>query len=149
MASWTQPADVINAWIGEGAPDDVAKVQTWIDKAEREIRHLVKDIQVRIDAEAGEDPPRTDLLETAKDVVVAMVTRKFDNPRNVRQRNITTGPYTGSETMGGDVPGDFTPTDGELEKLRGVAESGGAFTIDMIPSTSPFSPNYVPVFPWL
>lgn len=147
MAPWTVPGDVTGAWIGEGAPTDTAKIQKWIDKAEREIKYRVPDIQARIDSEAAEDPARTDLLETAKDVVVAMVTRKFDNPRNVRQRNVTTGPFTSSETMGGDVPGDFTPTDGELAKLQAV-QSHGAFTISMIPSTSPFSTEYVPSNPW-
>lgn len=137
MAAWTEPDDVTGSWIGEGAPSDETKIQTWIDKAEREIKFRVPDIQARIDAEAAEAPPRTDLLETAKDVVVAMVTRKFDNPRNVRQRNVTTGPYTSSETMGGDIPGDFTPTDGELAKLQAIRASG-AFTISMIPSSSPF-----------
>lgn len=137
MASWTQPSDVTGAWIGEGAPTDAEKLQKWIDKAEREIKFRVPDIQARIDAEAARLPPVTDLLETAKDVVVAMVTRKFDNPRNVRQRNVTTGPYTSSETMGGDVPGDFTPTDGELAKLQAV-RSSGAHTVSMIPTTSPF-----------
>lgn len=131
--SWTIPDDVTDAWIGEGAPTDTTKLQTWIDKAEREIVYRVPDIQGRIDAES----PSTGLLETAKDVVVAMVTRKFDNPRNVRQRNVTTGPYTSSETMGGDVPGDFTPTEGELAKLQAVQQSG-AFTVSMIPATSPF-----------
>lgn len=133
MASWTSPDDVTGAWIGEGAPTDSTKVQKWIDKAEREIVYRVPDIQTRIDAEA----PATGLLETAKDVVVAMVTRKFENPRNVRQRNVTTGPYTSSETMGGDIPGDFTPTEGELAKLQAV-QSSGAFTVSMIPTTSPF-----------
>lgn len=133
MASWTSPDDVTGAWIGEGAPTDTAKLQKWIDKAEREIVYRVPDIQARIDAES----PATGLLETAKDVVVAMVTRKFDNPRNVRQRNVTTGPYTSSETMGGDIPGDFTPTEGELAKLQAV-QSSGAFTVSMIPTTSPF-----------
>jgi hypothetical protein len=143
MPSWTNPSDVIGAWIGEGAPSDPQKIQNWIDKAEREIRFRVPDIQARVIAESILVPAVTDLLETVKDVVVAMVTRKFDNPRNVRQRNVTTGPYTSSETMGGDVPGDFTPTDGELAKLQ-AARSTGAYTVSMIPSSSPFSPDYQP-----
>lgn len=130
--SWTTPADVKSAWIGEGAPTSDAQIQTWIDKAEREIKYRVPDIQARIDAES----PRTELLETAKDVTVAMVTRVFRNPEGIRQTNITTGPYTASKTYGGDTPGGLGLTDDELDKLRGAR--GGAFTIDLIPVSSPF-----------
>lgn len=144
--SWTIPNDVIDAWIGEGAPSDTNQVQLWIDKAEREIRYRVTDLQARIDAEAELVPAKTDLLNTAVDVTVAMVTRVFRNPENVRQKNITTttGPFgdTGSVTYGGDLPGSLGLTDDELAKLQGTTVSG-AFTISMIPSTSPFSPDYV------
>jgi hypothetical protein len=142
--SWTNAQAVKDAWIGEGVPDDEDLIDTWIGKAEREIRTRVPDIQVRIDAEAEEIPSRTDLLDTAQDVVVAMVTRVFRNPEGIRQTNVTTGPYTASKTYGGDVPGGLGLTDEELAKLQGIR--GGAFTIDMIPSTSPFSPNYIPIW---
>jgi len=146
MASWTRPDDVTGAWIGEGAPTDPTKIQSWIDRAEREIRYRVQDILTRIAAEAAEAPPRTDLLETAKDVVVAMVTRVFRNPEGIRQTNVTTGPYTASKTYGGNQPGGLGLTEDELAKLQGATE--GAFSIDMIPSTSPFSSTYVPAYPW-
>lgn len=133
---WATAADVVEAWIGEDVPDDLALVQTWVDKAEREIRFRVPDLERRIaDAESP------DLLATAVDVVVSMVQRVFRNPRGIRQANITTGPFTGSETYGGDVPGGLGLTDDELAKLQGV-RSTGAFTIDMIPSSSPFSEAY-------
>lgn len=134
--SWTAPSDVTDAWIGEGVPSGTTKIQKWIDKAEREIRFRVADVQERIDAEAAETPARTDLLETAKDVVVSMVTRVFRNPEGIRQVNETTGPFTSSRTYGGDVPGGLGITDDELAKLQGAR--GGAFSIDLIPSTSPF-----------
>lgn len=136
MASWTKPTDVTGAWIGEGAPSDSVQIQLWIDKAEREIRYRVRDLVARIAAEAVEVPARTDLLETAKDVTVAMVIRTFRNPEGIRQTNLTTGPYTTSKTYGGDTPGGFGISDDELEKLQGVR--GGAFTIGMIPATSRF-----------
>ncbi len=136
MASWTKPVDVTNAWIGEGAPTDTVKIQSWLDTAEREIKFRVPGVQARIDAEAAEVPARTDLLDTAVDVVVAMVTRVFRNPEGIRQTNLTTGPYTTSKTYGGDVPGGLGLTDDELAKLQG--KRGGAFTIDLMPPTSPF-----------
>lgn len=138
MASWTTPSNVIDAWIGEGVPDDTAQVQVWIDMAEREIRFRVPDIQGRIDAETLLDPAVTDLIDTARDVVVAMVTRVFRNPEGIRQRNTTTGPYTESATYGGDIPGGLRLADDELSKLQGV-RSRGAFSISMIPSWSPFA----------
>lgn len=128
---WTTPADVTNAWIGEGAPTDTEKVQTWVDKAEREIRFRVPDIQARIDAD-----PSGDLLDTARDVVVAMVVRVFRNPEGIRSINDATGPFSRSTTYGGDTPGGLTLTEAELSKLSGAR--GGAFTIDLIPPTSPF-----------
>lgn len=134
--AWTTAKDVKDSWIGEGAPTDDAKILSWVGKAEREIKFRVPSIQARIDAEAAEIPARTDLLETAKDVVVAMVTRVFRNPEGIRQTNLTTGPYTTSKTYGGDVPGGLGLTDDELAKLQGAR--GGAFTIDLIPATSPF-----------
>jgi len=142
MASWTDPTDVTGAWIGEGAPTDDVLLDLWIGKAEREIRFRVPDLQARIDAEAGLIPPVTDLQKVAVDVTVAMVTRVFRNPEGIRQTNTTTGPFTESSTYGGDLPGGLVLTDDELAKLQGV-QSHGAFTIDMIPSTSIFSPNYV------
>lgn len=135
--SWTQPSDVTGAWIGDDTPTDDAKLQVWIDKAEREIKSRVPDIQTRIDAEAAEDPPRTDLLETTKDVVVSMVTRKFENPKGVRQTSTTTGPFTESQTLGGETPGGLGLTDDELAKLSATRPEG-AFTVSMIPPSSPF-----------
>lgn len=149
MASWTTPEDVTDAWIGEGAPTDDESIQNWIDRAERLIRRRVPDLQERIDAEAEETPPRTDLLEAAVDVTVAMVIRVFRNPDGTRQVNTTTttGPFsdTRSQTYGGDVPGGLGLTDDELGALQGA--SAGAFDIDLIPSTSPFSLSYWP-YPW-
>ena len=139
--SWTEPGDVTDAWIGEGAPTDEEKIQNWIDRAEREIRFRVPDLQARIDLEAELDPPSTDLRDTAIDVTVAMVTRVFRNPEGIRQVNETTGPFTASRTYGGDVPGGLGVTDDELAKLQGAR--GGAFTVDLIPTTSPFHPSYV------
>lgn len=133
--SWTLPADVTDAWIGGDAPTDSVLVQTWIDKAERELRFRVPDLQARIDAEAVADPVSTELVDAAVDVVVAMVTRLFRNPEGIRQRNTTSGPFTESATYGGDLPGALVPTDAEVAKLQGVT-AGGAFTIDLIPATA-------------
>lgn len=145
--SWTLPEDVVDSWIGPDAPTDLGLVQRWIDRAEREIRYRVPDIVERIAAEAAEVPPSTDLLERAIDVTVAMVTRVFRNPDGTRTVNQSsgTGPFSESvsKTYGGDSPGGLSLADEELAKLQGQ-QSGGAFSIDLMPSTSRFAspPNW-------
>lgn len=145
--AWTTAQDVIDSWIGEDPPDNTALLDRWIGRAEREIRFRVPDLQARIDAEAELSPASTELLQTAQDVTVAMVTRVFRNPEGIRQANTTTGPFTESRTYGGDVPGGLGITDDELSKLQGVRTTG-AFSINMIPTTSPFHPDYVPTNIW-
>jgi hypothetical protein len=126
---WALAADVKNAWIGEGAPTDDTKINLWIGKAEREVKFRISDIETRIAAEAAEDPAVTTLVDLAKDVVVAMVTRVFRNPENLRQTTVTTGPFSESRTLGGDTPGELHLTDAEMKKLSD--RQGGAFEIDL------------------
>lgn len=134
---WTTADDVIDSWIGDGAPTDTALVDLWIGKAEREIRRRIPNIQLRIDAEAELEPSSTELLESTRDVVVAMVSRIFRNPEGVRtiQKNSTTGPFSSGDsvTMGGDQPGALALTDDEVAKLRGEVASGSAFMVDTLP----------------
>lgn len=141
--AWTLAQDVIDSWIGDDAPADPLLVDAWIGRAERVLRRKVPDLQSRIDL--GE----ADLLETVQDVVSAMVARVFRNPDGVRQRQETTGPFTGSVTYGGDQPGALVVLPDELAALTGGAVGKGkAGGVDMIPPGSPFhgdyAPNYVP-----
>lgn len=129
---WTTVQNVLDSWIGDDKPTDVALVTTWIGKAEREIRFRVPGIQARITA------AEVDLLENAVDVVVAMVIRVFRNPDGTRSMSTGEGPFTEQRTFGGDTPGTLALTVDELGKLRG-ATGGRAFSVDMIPSTSPFA----------
>ena len=139
---WAEASDVIDAWIGAGAPSDEDQVEIWIGKAERMIRRTVPDLQDRLDAEAEEEGAPTDLLDTVRDVLVAMVTRVFRNPEGVRQRSGQEGPYGASVTYGGDIPGGLSIADDELDALRGASPvTGGAFTVQTIPVTSPFYPG--------
>lgn len=144
--AWTTANDVIAAWIGDDAPTDSGLVDVWIGKAERLLRSKIPDLQERIDAGSSVEP---DLLGNAQDVVVSMVQRVFRNPEGVRQRQEGTGPFSGSVTYGGDQPGALWVTDAEMSLLAVAGLSTGAFTIDMIPSTSPFSDSYVaPLNAW-
>lgn len=138
--AWTTAAEVVAAWIGGDAPTDTALVGVWVDKAERFLRAKVPSLQARIDATPVTEP---DLLGNVKDVVTAMVQRVFRNPEGVRTRQESTGPFGGSVTYGGDQPGALWVTDAELASVSLSGSNRGAFTIDTIPVTSPFSPFYV------
>lgn len=135
MANWATAADVIDAWVGEDAPYDEAKVETWIGKAERLVRYHFPDIGDRI--ASGDEP---DLEADVVDVVVSAVQRVFRNPEGIRQRNETTGPFTGSVTFGGDIPGGLALTDEELSRLSGGVRTADqhAYGVSMIPKSSPF-----------
>ena len=139
MTAWTTSANVLAAWIGDDEPTDTTLIGVWIDKAERLIRFKVPGIQTRITA------AEVDLLANVIDVVVAMVIRKFRNPEGIRQTNVSTGPYSESRTFGGDEPGELVMQADELARLS-ANKAGGqrAYTVDTLPITSPFSPNYVP-----
>lgn len=139
--SWTIAADVIGDWIGSDAPDDAALVGKWIEKAERLLRSKIPDLSARVDADPVTEP---DLLGNVKDVVTEMVQEVFRNPERIRQRQEGTGPFTGSVTYGGDQPGTLRVTAEQITLLSVSGVSTGAFTIDMIPSTSSFSASYVP-----
>lgn len=130
--AWVTSDEVIESWIGSGVPTDMQKVADWIGRAERLIRRSVPDIQSRIDEEADLDPVVTDTLDTAKDIVVSVVSRVFRNPEGIRQRNETTGPFTGSVTYGGDQPGGLSLTDDELSQLLGITGGQQAFIIDLM-----------------
>ena len=139
MAAWTTADDVLNAWIGDDEPVDTLLIDNWIGRAERLIRFTVPGIQTRITA------AEVDLIDNVVDVVTAMVIRKFRNPEGIRQASSTEGPFTSSRTYGGNDPGELAILDTELARISGNTAGGQrAYTVDMIPSTSPFSPNYVP-----
>lgn len=140
LVGWTSPEDVLDSWIGLDAPTDVVLLQRWIERAEREIRYRVPSVSERITA------LEPDLLETVQDIVAAMVTRVFRNPEGIRTVNESsgTGPFSASvsRTYGGDQPGGLALLDGELARLRGE-RSSRAFTVSMIPTTSPFAEGHL------
>lgn len=135
---WTEPQLVIDAWVGDGAPDDVELVELWVGRAERLLRRKVPDLQARLDS--GLDP---DLVDTVRDVVVDLVQGVFRNPEGVRQRQESVGSFAGSVTFSGDSPGRLELTGDHLEALTdGAAGKRRAFTVDMLPT--PVAPAYVP-----
>ena len=137
--SWTSTEQVIGSWLGEGAPTDPELVQIWIDRSERLLQTKVLDLATRIAA----DPTELNLLETAQDVVSSMVQRIFRNPSGLKTSQMSTGPFTEMVTFSGSQPGALYVTEEEIGYLTYSGTTGMAFTVDMIPTTSVFSANYV------
>lgn len=129
--TWVVAADVIDSWIGPGAPNDTALVDTWIGRSERMVRRSVPDLQERMDAEEELIPSSTDLLELTRDVVIGMVTRVFRNPEGKRSIQSASGPLSESTTFGGDTPGGLVMTSEESDLLSGF-RPGEAFVVDLI-----------------
>jgi hypothetical protein len=136
--TWTTAADVQDAWIGHDAPTYLNLIETWIGKAERLIRFRVPTVTARLLI------PEAGLLETIVDVTTSMVIRKFRNPEGIRTASTGDGPFTQSRTYGGDEPGELVILDSELAMLSGSGSTGQkAFSINLIPTSSPYSPLYV------
>ena len=125
MALWATVDDVLGRWIGDDAPCDAALIEAWIADAETLILAEFPTIQDRL--EAG-----TITLDRLRLVVARMVTRAFRNPTGTRQRQETTGPFTGSITYGGDHPGDLWLTAEERALLGGGSGTQQAFTISTL-----------------
>lgn len=129
--SWVTPNDVIDSWVGENQPTDTSRLQIWIDRAERHVRRRVPDLQARIDAEADLVPEETELLDTARDVVIEMVTEVFRNPDGKRSVQSTEGPFSDNVTFGGENPGKLVLTPSQASLLAATPD-GEAFTFDLI-----------------
>lgn len=127
---WATAADVTWRWIGDDAPSDEDRIEAWICDAETLILAEFPDLQDRIDDESLP-------LDRVRLVVARMVTRAFRNPTGTRQRQETTGPFSGSVTYAGDSPGDLWLTDEERNLLGGLvgARRQRAFTINTIDPT--------------
>jgi hypothetical protein len=133
--SWADPQDVIDRWVGPGAPTDEDMIQRWIDDAETVLRYEVPDIEARLDE-------GTLTMDTVVFVVCRMVIRVLRNPRGVRQEGV--GPF--NVTYTGDKPGDLWLTDDERAMLEGQPRRRQtAFTIDPTPAGA-WTPR--PPDPW-
>ena len=135
--SWTTTSNVIDSWVGEGTPTDTDLVQIWIDRSERYLKTKVSDLKTRIDVDE-----EVDLLETTQDVVCNMVHRVLRNPGGLRTSQMTTGPFTEMVTYSGEKPGALYATEEEIALLTFAGNTGRAYTVDMIPTTSRYSPYY-------
>ena len=127
----TEGMDVVEAWIGDDAPDDDERLRKWVERAERKIRREVPGITGRLAASDPDHEP--DLPDLVRDVVIDMVTEVYRNPEGIRQMQDTTGPFSGSVTFGGDSPGALVLTKDHLATLAPPGRVGRAFDIDLMP----------------
>jgi hypothetical protein len=91
--SWTTYQDVIDRWVGPGAPTDADLVAAIILDAEAIILSEYPRIQERIDADEIS-------LDVIKLVTVRMVSRILRNPENLTYWQQTTGPFGQARNFG-------------------------------------------------
>jgi hypothetical protein len=121
--SWTAPQDIIDRWVGPGAPTDEDLVQALINDAEAVITSEYPAIQGRIDA--GTLP-----LATVQMVVARMVSRVLRNPETVTYWQQTTGPFGQARNFGDNI--DIWLTENEKDLLA-PNNRGKAFSINLAP----------------
>jgi hypothetical protein len=124
---WATAQDVKDRWIGGEPPAEDQQIVTLIGDAEDIILGEFPTIGEQIDA--GEVPGGR-----VQRVVARMVIRVLRNPEGLRQVQETTGPFTGSQTYGGDHPGELYLTDDDRRDLAGGKARGKAYTLSTVPA---------------
>jgi hypothetical protein len=118
---WATFADVVDRWVGPGAPTNTSQVETLIDDAQQVILSEFPGIQDRIDS--GALPQERVTL-----VVVQIVTRFLRNPEGLSSVQQTTGPFSQSRSFADRASG-LALTDSEIKLLSPTR--GKAFEIDL------------------
>lgn len=118
---WATFADVVDRWVGPGAPTNQSQVEKLIEDAEQVILSEFPGIQERID---NESLP----LERVTLVVVQIVTRFLRNPEGLSNVQQTTGPFSQSRSFAERASG-LTLTDSEIKLL--APQRGKAFEVDL------------------
>lgn len=118
--SWTSPEDILDRWVGSGAPSDEDLLQALINDAEAIVLAEYPKIQERIDeAELS--------LEVVKMVVSRMVTRVLRNPDSVSYLQQVTGPFSQAKNFGDNL--DIWMSENE-KQLLAPKRRGKAYEVD-------------------
>jgi len=125
MSTWATPQDIIDRWVGPGAPTDTDQLQALIDDAEAIVLKEYPGIQDRIDSGSLNE----DLVVM---VVSRMVTRLLRNPEGLTYWQQQTGPF-GQARNFGDAATDIWMTVAERELLRAVSR-GKSFAVNLGPN---------------
>lgn len=123
--SWATPQDVIDRWVGPGAPTDADLVQALINDAEAVILAEFPKIQDRITA-------NTLSQGTVVMVVCRMVSRVLRNPEGLSYLQQNTGPFGQGKNYGANAGVDIWLT-GDEEELLAPKRKGKAFEVDLAP----------------
>jgi hypothetical protein len=126
MATWTTFSDVIDRWVGTGAPTDETLVEALLADAETVIRSEFPRIQERIDG-------ATLSVDTVRFVTARMVTRVLRNPENLSYHQQNTGPFGQARNFGNGT--DIWLTDDERKLLTPNAR-GKAFSVNLAPDAT-------------
>jgi hypothetical protein len=127
--SWVSPQDILDRWVGAGAPDDLDLVQALIEDAEAVVLAEYPRIQDRITAD-------TLPLGTVVMVVSRMVMRVLRNPEGLSYWQMNTGPFGQGKNYGSNGGVDIWMTADE-NKLLAPKRKGKAFEIDLAPTALP------------
>jgi len=125
MSVWATPQDIIDRWVGPGAPTDTDQLQALLDDAEAIVLSEYPAIQTRIDA-------GTLNLDLVVMVVSRMVTRLLRNPEGLSYWQQQTGPF-GQARNFSDGNTDIWMTVSERELLRAVSK-GKSFFVNLGPN---------------
>ena len=119
--SWTTPQDILDRWVGGGAPTDTDLLSALILDAESVILAEYPGIQARIDS--------SDLSEQVVVMVVSrMVTRILRNPENLTYWQQNTGPFGQGRSFGQER--DIWLTQDELNLLA-PKRRGKAYEVNL------------------
>lgn len=123
--SWATPQDIIDRWVGAGAPTDEALVAALIADAEAVILAEYPKIQDRIDA---------NLLNVGTVIMVVsrMVSRLLRNPEGLTYWQMNTGPFGQGKNYSNGGGVDIWMTADE-EKLLAPKRKGKAYELDLAP----------------
>lgn len=120
--SWVSPQDILDRWVGSGAPDDEDLTQALINDAESVVLAEYPRIQDRIN-------DATLPLSTVVMVVSRMVMRVLRNPEGLSYSQMSTGPFSQGKNYGtGNA--DIWMTSDEV-KLLAPKRKGKAFELDL------------------
>lgn len=130
--SWATPQDVVDRWVGSGAPTDIDLVQALINDAEAVILVQYPKIQDRITA--GTLP-----LATVVMVACRMAMRILRNPEGLSYLQMSTGPFGQGKNYGSNGGTDIWMTPEEIKMLAPNVK-GKAFELNLAPYALPGIP---------
>ena len=122
--AWTTFEDVVDRWVGPGAPTDDGLVEALIGDAETIILAEFPRIQERIDDESLN-------ADVVKLVVTRMVSRLLRNPEGLSYVQQTTGPFSQARNYSGAAADVWLSADEKA--LLAPGGKGKAFSMNLAP----------------